>query len=74
MTSTWQTDEELFQLARRELYSAVVGDIMDQLGFQHQFLPPEIQPLSDDMVVIGRAMTVLEADIQNNSHPPQPLL
>jgi len=59
----WRNDDELFALARRELYTAVVGDIMDQLGLQRQFLPPEIQPLRDDMVVIGRAMTVLEADV-----------
>ena len=36
---------------------------MDKLGFVHQFLPPQIGPLRADMVVIGRAMTVLEADV-----------
>jgi regulator of RNase E activity RraA len=59
----WQSDEELFQLARRELFTAVVGDVMDKLGLRRQFLSPRIQPLRDDMVVIGRAMTVLEADV-----------
>ena len=64
MTSVqWQDDEGLFALARRELFSAVVGDIMDKLGFLHQFLPPRIGPLRPDMVVLGRAMTVLEADV-----------
>lgn len=58
----WRDDDALFALARRELFTAVVGDIMDQLGAQRQFLPPRIRPLRDDMVVIGRAMTVLEAD------------
>ncbi len=58
----WKDDADLFALARRELYTAVVGDIMDKLGFFHQFLPPQIRPLQPDMVVIGRAMTVLEAD------------
>ena len=55
-------DAELFQSARRELFSAVIGDVMDKLGFQHQFLPPAIMPLERGMVVCGRAMTVLEAD------------
>jgi regulator of RNase E activity RraA len=59
----WNSDEELFALARRELFAAVVGDVMDQLGLRHQFLPPELAPLSDDMVVVGRAMPVLEADV-----------
>jgi len=62
MPPTWTSDEELFARARRELFSAVIGDTLDLLGRRHQFLPPEIQPLRDDMVVVGRAMPVLEAD------------
>jgi len=59
----WSGADALFALARRELFTAVVGDIMDKLGAQRQFLPPQIRPLREDMVVIGRAMTVLEADV-----------
>jgi len=59
----WQSDEELFKLVRYELVTAVVGDVMDTVGWQHQFLPPQIRPLRAYMVTIGRAMTVLEADI-----------
>ena len=59
----WHDDHELFTIARRELFTAVVGDIMDKLGFRQQFLPPQIQPLRADMVTVGRAMTVLEADV-----------
>jgi regulator of RNase E activity RraA len=59
----WQSDQELFEIARRELFTAVVGDVMDKIGLQKQFLPPQIQPLREDMVTIGRAMTVLEADV-----------
>lgn len=59
----WQSDEELFTLAKTELFTAVVGDIMDKMGLQRQFLVPLIQPLREDMVVIGRAMPVLAADI-----------
>jgi regulator of RNase E activity RraA len=58
----WKDDEGLFALARRELFPAVVGDVMDKMALRRQFLPPEVQPLRDDMVVIGRAMTVLQAD------------
>ena len=61
----WKTDEELFQLARQELFPAVVGDVMDKLGLLQQFLPPRIKPLDPKMVVIGRAMPVLEADIED---------
>ena len=58
----FSSDIELFQSARSELFSAVIGDVMDKLGFQHQFLPPAVVPLERNMVVCGRAMTVLEAD------------
>ena len=59
----WQSEEELFDLIRRELFTAVVGDVMDKIGLQRQFLPPQVRPLRDDMVVIGRAMPVLTADV-----------
>jgi len=62
-TRLWTDDASLFALARAELFTAVVGDIMDKLGAQRQFLPPQIRPLRGDMVTIGRAMTVLEADV-----------
>ncbi len=58
----WKNDDELFRIIKRELYSAVIGDIMDKQGYLHQFLPPQIQPLCDGMIVAGRAMPVLEAD------------
>ena len=59
----WQSDDELFALAKRELFTCVVGDVMDKLELQHQFLPPQIQPLHRDMVAIGRAMPVLAVDV-----------
>ncbi len=58
----WRDDAGLFELMKRELFTAVVGDVMDKAGLVRQFLPPEIQPLREDMVVAGRAMPVLEAD------------
>jgi regulator of RNase E activity RraA len=58
----WEDDKELFRLVREELYTAAVGDVMDRAGLIHQFLPPEIRPLRSDMVLVGRAMPVLEAD------------
>jgi len=66
----WRNDAELFRLARTELFTAVVGDVMDQCGLRRQFLPPQIQPLDRQMVVIGRAMTVLEADFFEEGNNP----
>lgn len=58
----WQDDNELFKLMLQELFTAVVGDVLDKLKLFHQFLPPNIQPLRDDMIVVGRAMPVLDVD------------
>lgn len=62
----WKDDNSLFALTRSELYTAVIGDIMDKMGYVHQFLPARVRPLRDDMFVVGRTMTVLEADVINN--------
>ncbi|MDR0534492.1 MAG: RraA family protein [Verrucomicrobiales bacterium] len=70
----WNSDQELFELARRELFTCVVGDIMDKMRLYHQFLPQKIQPLRENMVVIGRAMPVLSVDVFEeqieNTHNP----
>ncbi len=61
----WKDEKEFFEISRRELFPALVGDILDKMGYCHQFLPPDIKPLAGNMVVIGRAMPVLEADISS---------
>src|ERR1700734_1523026 len=40
---------------------------MRQLDLVHQYLPPQIQPLRQDMVLIGRAMPVLSGDVFKES-------
>lgn len=62
-TKLWRTDEELFAIIRKELFSCVVGDVMDKMGLQHQFLPPQIHALRPDMILVGRAMPVLAVDV-----------
>ncbi|MDP5278946.1 RraA family protein [Sphingomonas sp. DG1-23] len=57
------TDDALFDLFRSELYTPVVGDILDTLGLVHQFLPQPVQPMLTDMKLIGRAMPVLMIDV-----------
>ncbi len=66
----WNDDEQLFAMMRQKLFTAVVGDVMDKLGLLHQFLPPSIRPLHDEMVVLGRAMPVLEID--SDTPPAKP--
>jgi regulator of RNase E activity RraA len=66
----WSDDAQLFDLVRRELYTPVVGDILDDLGFMHQFLPPAIQPMREEMKLVGRAMPVLMIDVFGKQKQP----
>jgi regulator of RNase E activity RraA len=63
-------DNTMFDLIRRELYTPVVGDILDDLGFVHQFLPQPIQPMREGMKVVGRAMPVLMIDVFGKQKQP----
>jgi 4-hydroxy-4-methyl-2-oxoglutarate aldolase len=63
----WKNDNELFAMMRDSLYTPVLGDILDQLGCYHQFLPQPIQPIRESYKVAGRAMPALIANV----HGPQ---
>ena len=63
-------DAALFELMKAELYTPVLGDILDKLGRYHQFLPREIQPIKEHMKVAGRAMPVLNADVYGDQEKP----
>lgn len=51
-----------FDLISIELFTAVLGDVMDAIGLRSQFLPPEIRGIVPGKTIVGRAMTVQEAD------------
>lgn len=74
MATEWTSDSELFALVARELYTPVVGDLLDALGRYHQFLPAAVQPLREQMVVVGRAMPVLMIDVHGPQQKPFGLL
>lgn len=72
--SLWQNDNELFELIKEKLYTPVVGDILDELGLYHQFLPQAVQPIQTDMKVVGYAMPVLMIDVYGPQEKPFGLL
>ncbi len=69
----YDDDTALFTAIRGRLFPAVVGDILDTMGLLHQFLPPNIRALRNDMVIVGRAMPVLEADFFSVANPDSKL-
>lgn len=62
----------VLEAARSELFSAVVGDAMDNLGLPTPFLSPRIRPIDDQMVVVGWAMPVTEVDIDPSMQDSEP--
>jgi len=56
-------DAELFAAVREKLFTALVGDALDRMGLRRQFLGPALKPIEPGMVILGRAMTVIEADV-----------
>jgi regulator of RNase E activity RraA len=63
-------DAELFSSIRQSLYTAVVGDILDQMGHFDHFLPPQVRPLTPEMIVVGRATPVIVEDGHGTSENP----
>jgi len=70
MAAKGKCDGELLAFARERLSSAVIGDILDQMGLLRQFLPPYLHTLSTHTVIVGRAMTVMEADTAVGAEGP----
>lgn len=68
--ATWSNELELRNLIEGELYTAVVGDILDGMGYYHQFLPQAIRPMRETMRVVGRAMPVLMMDVFGKQEEP----
>lgn len=70
MKNTAHTDAGLFALYEKELYTPVVGDILDGMGYCHQFLPQAIQPIVNEYKVVGYAMPVLMIDVYGKQEKP----
>lgn len=70
----FQTDAEIFNFMRRELYVAAVCDILDELGHRHQAMHQRLRPLLPDIRkcgFVGRARTVrwMEVDYIPDGNP-----
>lgn len=74
MEATRRVVDPLVDVCAGQLNTAVVGDILDVHGYQHQFLPQAIHGLRDSMVVCGRAMPVRVDDVEGIPERPFGLL
>jgi 4-hydroxy-4-methyl-2-oxoglutarate aldolase len=63
-------DEVSLQILRERLYTAVVSDVLDRQGLLEQAMSARIRPLEPRMRLVGRAHTVLTADIYQRPANP----
>lgn len=52
-----------YEQIKKKLYSGILCDVLDQLGFRNQALGYKIKPVMEDMVMLGRAFTVVGAEV-----------
>ena len=57
------SEVSLLQSITRDLYTAVLSDVLDELGYRDQAMPPSIRPLDDGLVMAGRARTGIYREV-----------
>jgi 4-hydroxy-4-methyl-2-oxoglutarate aldolase len=63
-------DKQLFDSMCKNLYAAVISDTLDELGYRNQVMRENINPLSTDWVLAGRAKTLLSVDVHYVGEDP----
>lgn len=63
-----ETDAVVAEM-RANFFCAMLSDVLDGLGHTRQALPPDIRPLDEALVMVGRARTMLYVDVYA---PPGP--
>ena len=56
-------EQEMFDTMRDKLNAAVISDILDRLGARERAMRADIRPVYQGAIVVGRAYTVLTANI-----------
>lgn len=61
---------EYLSKIRELLYTAVISDVLDSLGRREQVMSAHIKPLSDSLMVVGRAFPVRVVDTYTDPATP----
>jgi regulator of RNase E activity RraA len=65
-----RSEDELLDVLKTKLYTAVVSDVLDRQGLLEQAMAARIRPIQPHMRLVGRAHTVLTADIYERPENP----
>src|SRR5262245_2095341 len=66
----FDSEKEMFDWMEQELYTAVICDILDDMGYRSQIMSSSIRPLERNFVAAGRAKTILAADVYSQPEDP----
>lgn len=69
-TAATSEDLRLFQKIGRQLYTAVISDSLDELGYRNQAMSHSIRPLLPEVCVAGWARTILCVDVDEIPEDP----
>ena len=70
MDSNGRSEAQFFDLLRTRLYTSVVSDVLDRQGLLDQAMAARIRPIEPKMRLVGKAHTVLSADVYQRPENP----
>ena len=65
-------DPDFLDALTHRLYTAVLSDVLDDVGIRAQALPPRIRPLDENLVLAGFARTGLFRDVYHVAEDENP--
>lgn len=65
-------DPDFLDTLAHRLYTAVLSDVLDDVGIRAQALPPRIRPLDENLVLVGFARTGLFRDVYHVAEDENP--
>jgi 4-hydroxy-4-methyl-2-oxoglutarate aldolase len=68
--SNAKANDSLLELLRSKLYTSVVSDVLDRQGLFDQAMAARIRPIEPGMRLVGKAHTVLSADVYQRPENP----
>jgi regulator of RNase E activity RraA len=66
-----QSSDVIVAEMRATFFCAMISDVLDGLGWMNQAMEHNIRPLDDNLVLVGRARTMLYADVYARPRPDE---
>ena len=70
-SATSRQDDHAIAELKDGFFCALISDVLDELGHTRLALPPHIRPLDEQLKLVGRARTMLYADVYARPGPDE---